>query len=115
MAGKVYTLKPDLSYSSPLKKNQKKEEEIPLRERLIETLEKVLLFFISILFLVLSIGVAYKTLVYFKIKSESRKLLLEKQVMEEELKRLTSREVILEKAKVLGLRKPEAGDIIKLK
>lgn len=115
MAGKVYTLKPDLSYSSTLKKNQNKEEEVPLREKLLESLEKAFLFLVSILFLVLSIGVAYKTLVYFKIKSESKRLLLEKQVMEEELKKLTSREVVLEKAKVLGLRKPEAGDFIKLK
>lgn len=113
MAGKVYTLKPNLGYNRAL--NKKSEETLTLREKLAEYLEKALLIFLSVIFLVLTVGVAYKTLVYFKIKRESQKLILEKQVLEGELKKLTSREVILEKAKVLGLRKPERGDIITLK
>ncbi len=114
MSGKVYTFKPDLAYRKSLYK-EKEKEEISIKERLLEAIETLLLFILLILCLVLSVVVAYKSLIYIKIKSEKRTLLLEKKQLQEQLSQLTSREVVLEKAKKLGLRLPTEKDSINLR
>lgn len=113
MSGKVYTLKPDIAYKKGV--SEKTSQETSLKDKIIEGLENFLLILLVILFLVLSVGIAYKSLVYIKIRSERNTLLLEKKGLQEQLKNLTSREVLLEKAKKLGLRLPTERDYIYLK
>lgn len=114
MNGKVYTLKPDVAYKRQVYK-EKTTQEISFKERFLESVETFILFLLISLFLVLSVGVAYKSLLYIKVKNEKRVLLLEKNQLQEQLNRLTSREVVLEKAKKLGLRPPAEIDYINLK
>ncbi|MEZ0344078.1 MAG: hypothetical protein ABWJ99_04680 [Caldimicrobium sp.] len=114
MAGKVYTLRPDVRYQKVSGKS-KAEEKVSFREKMLETLETFLLVILFSLFLVASGGVIYKSFIYFKIKKEKEALLAEKTVLEERLKNLTSREIVLDKARKLGLRPPQEGDYIYLK
>ncbi|MFN4196872.1 MAG: hypothetical protein ACK4FM_02560 [Caldimicrobium sp.] len=118
MQGKVYTIKPDIIYKKQVSKavsKERVENEVSLKERIIDRLESVLLLILSVIFLVASVGVAYKSLILIKIKSEKRKHLLEQAQLQEQLKVLTSREVVLEKAKKLGLKPPSEKDYIILK
>lgn len=114
MAGKIYTLKPSLDYNYPIK-GDKSIEKISLKERFLEWLGDFLLILLVVLLLILTVGIAYKSMVYFKIKLEKRTLNAERVQLERELSRLTSREVVLEKAKALGLREPQEYDIIRLR
>lgn len=114
MGGRVYTLKPSLDYNYSTKRD-KNTEEISLKERFLEWLGNFLLILLAVLFLIITIAIAYKALVFFKIKFEKRTLNAEKVQLERELSRLTSREVVSEKAKALGLREPQEHDIIRLR
>lgn len=114
MQGKVYTLRPDITYKKQAAK-EKVEKETSLRERLIDKLESAMLLFLGIIFLSASVGVAYKSLILIKINSDKRRYLLEQAQLQEQLKNLTSREVVLEKTKKLGLRPPSEKDYIILK
>ncbi|MCS7150338.1 MAG: hypothetical protein RMI93_06330 [Caldimicrobium sp.] len=114
MSGKVFTVRPTVNYSYQVKKDRETEK-VSLKDKIFEWGENLLLTVLAVVFLVLSVAVAYETLVYFKIKFEKRALGLEKVQLEKELNRLTSREVILEKAKTLGLRAPQEQDYIRLR
>lgn len=114
MQGKVYTVKPGVTYNAQVRR-EREVEKVPFKERLMDMVETSLLIFLSIVFLVSTVAVAYKSLVYFKMKFDKRALAIEKSQLEQELKRLTSREVVLEKAKQLGLRPPQESDFIRLK
>lgn len=118
MQGKVYTIKPDISYKKQMSNavsKERVEKEGSLKERIIDKLESLMLLILSVVFLAISVGVAYKSLILIKIKSEKRKHLLEQAQLQEQLKGLTSREVVLEKAKKLGLKPPSEKDYIILK
>ncbi len=114
MAGKVYTLKPNVDYRKVSEKGRA-EEKVSLREKVLESLETLLLVILLSVFITVLGGLSYKGFVYFKIKREKASLLAEKNVLEERLKNLTSREIVLEKAKKLGLRPPQERDYIYLK
>ncbi len=115
MSGKVYTLKPDVAYKPTTTHKEKAKEEVSLKEKLKERFEAFLLLLMIVLLLVSSVGVAYKSMLYFELKNEKRKLLFERAQLEELLNRLTSREILLEKAKKLGLRQATDRDTITLK
>jgi len=115
MAGKVYTLKPTINYPAPQANKKRAEEKVSLKERVVETFETFLLVLLFSIFMVATMGVAYKSFIYFKIKREKSLLLTESSLLEEELKKLTAREVVLEKARELGLRPPTEKDYIHLK
>lgn len=114
MAGKVYTFKPDVNYQRVNAKGGI-EEKPSLKERVLDAFEVFLLIVLFSVFIVATAGVAYKSFIYFKIKKEKRALISEKVILEEQLNRLTSREIILDKAKKLGLRPPKEEDYIYLK
>jgi len=114
MSGRVYTVKPNVITPKRLNTSAKAES-ISLKERFSSALEGFLLLFLSVLFFLITFGIAYKGYLYIKIKKEKARVLAEKMVLEEELNRLTSREVLLEKARKLGLREPKKEEVIYLK
>ncbi|MGC8871396.1 MAG: hypothetical protein ACP5KO_00165 [Caldimicrobium sp.] len=114
MAGKVHTLKPDVNYQR-ISPRKKAEEEVSLKERIREAFESLLLIILFSILIVATAGVAYKSFIYFKVKREKNHRLAEKMVLEEQLNKLTSREILLDKARKLGLRPPKEEDYIYLK
>jgi len=131
MAGKVYTLKPGGSFtkenlrpsrgggemlkptvSKPKVRTEEREES--LREVLIDYLEKGALLLLTVLFLVVSVFFAHKLYQYFMVRVEKNKLSQENVYLTSELTRLTSKEMLEEKAKKLGLRPPTEKDIIRV-
>jgi cell division protein FtsL len=132
MAGKVYTVKPGGSFmkeasrpfresrdmlkptvSKPKARLEERGEET-LREVLIDYIEKGALLFLIVLFLVVSVFFAHKLYQYFMVRVEKNKLFQENVYLTSELTRLTSREMLEEKAKRLGLRPPREKDIIRV-
>ncbi len=131
MAGKVYTVKPGGSFmkeaprpsrgggemlkptvSKPKVRSEEREES--LREVLIDYLEKGALLLLTVLFLVVSVFFAHKLYQYFMVRVEKNKLSQENVYLTSELTRLTSKEMLEEKAKKLGLRPPREKDIIRV-
>lgn len=131
MAGKVYTVKPGGSFmkeaprlsrgggemlkptvSKPKVRSEEREES--LREVLIDYLEKGALLLLTVLFLVVSVFFAHKLYQYFMVRVEKNKLSQENVYLTSELTRLTSKEMLEEKAKKLGLRPPTEKDIIRV-
>jgi len=131
MAGKVYTVKPGGSFmkeaprpsrggvemlkptvSKPKVRSEEREES--LREVLIDYLEKGALLLLTVLFLVVSVFFAHKLYQYFMVRVEKDKLSQENVYLTSELTRLTSKEMLEEKAKKLGLRPPTEKDIIRV-
>ncbi len=133
MAGKVYTVKPESSLinrpashssgyvkrlkptvSKPTGQAERMEEE-NLKEVIIDYIEKGALLLLTLLFLVVSIFFAHKIYQYLIIKVEKNKLSQEYTYLTSEITRLTSREMLEEKAKKLGLRPPRENDIIRVR
>lgn len=85
-----------------------------LKKFLKELLIKVLLFGLTFLNLLSLIGVSYKGYVFLKYKIEKRTLEEENRRLNEEYKRLTSQDVLLEKAKSLNLRAPQEEDFLRI-
>lgn len=131
MAGKVYTVKPGGSFmkenlrpsrgggemlkptvSKPKVRSEEREES--LREVLIDYIEKGALLLLTVLFLVVSVFFAHKLYQYFMVRVEKNKLSQENVYLTSELTRLTSKEMLEEKAKKLGLRPPTEKDIIRV-
>ncbi len=119
MSGRVYTLKPNLStYRPPLpsKSSPKNEQEkISFKERIVEAIENFLLLIGVIAFLVSTVGILYKSFVYFQLRSEKNRLMIEKNLLEKELNKMTSQEVLMNKSRALGFRAPTQQDIINLR
>lgn len=114
MNGKVYTVRPGMGYRTSVKR-ERVEERVSYRERMLDFLETSLIVLLLAILLVLTTLVAYKSLIYFKMKMDKRALSLERAQLEKELSQLTSREVLMEKAKALGLRPPQDKDQIRLR
>jgi cell division protein FtsL len=132
MAGKVYTVKPGGSFmkevsrpsresrdmlkptvSKPKARLEEKGEE-SLREVLIDYIEKGTLLLLTVFFLVVSVFFAHKLYQYFMVRVEKNRLSQENVYLTSELTRLTSKEMLEEKAKKLGLRPPREKDIIRV-
>jgi cell division protein FtsL len=128
MAGKVYTVKPGGSFMrenlrpsresremlKPTVLKPKVRSEESLREVLIDYIEKGALLLLTVLFLVVSVFFAHKLYQYFMVRVEKNKLSQENVYLTSELTRLTSKEMLEEKAKKLGLRPPTEKDIIRV-
>jgi cell division protein FtsL len=132
MAGKVYTVKPGGSFMKealhpsresremlnptvlkPKARTEERRKE-SLREVLIDYIEKGALLILTVLFLVVSVFFAHKLYQYFMVRVEKNKLSQENVYLNSELTRLTSKEILEEKAKKLGLRPPTERDIIRV-
>ncbi|MFZ8832161.1 MAG: hypothetical protein ACO2OY_08450 [Thermodesulfobacteriaceae bacterium] len=132
MAGKVYTVKPGGSFMKetlhpsresremlnptvlkPKVRTEERRKE-SLREVLIDYIEKGALLLLTVLFLVVSVFFAHKLYQYFMVRVEKNKLSQENVYLNSELTRLTSKEMLEEKAKKLGLRPPTEKDIIRV-
>jgi len=132
MAGKVYTVKPGSSFMkeasrpsrgggemlkpivSKSKARSEERGEESLREVLIDYIEKGALLLLTVFFLVVSVFFAHKLYQYFMVRVEKNKLSQENVYLTSELTRLTSKEMLEEKAKKLGLRPPTEKDIIRV-
>ena len=132
MAGKVYTVKPSGSFIKETSRSSRggvetlkptvskpkarieEEREESLRDILIDYVEKGLLLVFTVLFLVISVFFAHKLYQYFMVIGEKKRLSQENAFLTSELTRLTSKEMLEEKAKKLGLRPPREKDIIRV-
>ncbi|MCX8041623.1 MAG: hypothetical protein N3A56_03925 [Thermodesulfobacteriaceae bacterium] len=85
-----------------------------LKEFLKECLLKSLIFILIFLNLLSWIAFGYQGYLFIKYKIERKTLERENKALREEYKKLTSQEVLLEKAKNLGLRAPQKEDYWKL-
>lgn len=85
-----------------------------LKEFLKECLVKSLIFVLIFLNFLSWIAFSYQGYLFIKYKLERKTLEKENTALREEYKKLTSQEVVLEKAKSLGLRAPQKEDYWKL-
>ncbi len=112
MINKALHYKPDIAYSTQKSVRKKKTT---LKEKLKEFLVNLCFLFLILLNIVAAIGVAYKSYIYFSLKKEFHKLKKENEILVKKYQYITSKDVVLKKAKKLGLRPPEKGDYIELK
>ena len=114
MNNKTLIYKPTLEYHHANRKSKNKNETISLKDWIKEILTNCFLFLLGICIFVLTIGIAYNTYLLIKIKVEKISLIKENQALKKEYQFLTSREVILKKAKTLGLYPPKKKDFLRL-
>ena len=115
MNNKTLIYKPNIGYYHNSKKNNAKSETVSLKERVKIFLENLLILLLGISIFVLSVGIAYNTYILAKLKVKKLSLLNENQALRKEYQYLTSKEVVLEKAKKLNLYPPKKENFIKLK
>jgi cell division protein FtsL len=114
MNNKAMIYRPTIEYNYKNKKDRNKEEAISLKEWIKEFVTDIVIFFLGILVFVLSVAIAYNTYLLIKLKVEKVSLLKENQALKREYQFLTSRDVVLRKAKILGLYPPQKEDILRL-
>ncbi len=85
-----------------------------LKEFLKEILIKILVLGLIFLNLISLAAAGYKGYVFFRYKVERKALEEENKQLNEEYKKLTSQDVLLEKAKSLGLRPPQEEDYLRI-
>ncbi len=115
MNNKTLIYKPSVDYYHTSRKTNTKSETVSLKERVKIFLENLLILLLGISIFVLSVGIAYNTYILAKLKVKKLSLLKENKALRKEYQYLTSREVVLKKAKKLNLYPPQKGDLIKLK
>ncbi|WP_038055406.1 hypothetical protein [Thermodesulfobacterium hydrogeniphilum] len=114
IVNKALHYKPDLEYNNIKSKSKKKKEKVSFKELLKEFFLNVALLFFAILTVIFTAGIAYKSYILFKLKKEVYKLTQENQKLVKKYQYLTSRDIVLEKAKKLGLRPPQNRDYLRL-
>jgi cell division protein FtsB len=114
MNNKAMIYRPTIEYNYRNKKDKNKEETISFKEWVKEFITDSVIFLFGILVFVLSVAIAYNTYLLIKLKVEKVSLLKENQALKREYQFLTSREVVLEKAKTLGFYLPQKEDILGL-
>jgi len=114
MNNKTLIYKPTLEYHHANRKSKNKDETISLKDLVKEILTNCVLFLLGICIFVLTVGIAYNTYLIIKIKAEKVSLIKENQALKKEYQFLTSREVVLKKAKTLGLYPPKKKDFLRL-
>ncbi|PMP66964.1 MAG: hypothetical protein C0190_04405 [Thermodesulfobacterium geofontis] len=114
MNNKATIYRPTVEYTHTNKKSKNKEEAISIKDWIKEFIVDSFLFFLGILIFVFSVATAYNTYLLIKLKVEKKSLLHENQSLKKEYQYLTSKEVVLEKAKVLGLYPPQKEDLLRL-
>ncbi|WP_022855687.1 hypothetical protein [Thermodesulfobacterium thermophilum] len=117
IANKTLVYKPHLDrrvnqVSSSQKKNVAK---FCFKEWIKQLTFNTALILTTVLLFVMSVATAYKTYVWIKLKVEKHQLLSKNKELKNQFYSLTSREIVLEKAKKLGLRPPQNGDYIFLR
>ncbi|QER41659.1 hypothetical protein F1847_02450 [Thermodesulfobacterium sp. TA1] len=117
MANRTLVYRPHLdSKSNKTSTDQKKNtEKVCLKDWIKQWVFNVSLILTVVLLFVMSVATAYKTYVWIRLKVEKHQLLSKNKELKSQFYSLTSREVVLEKAKKLGLRPPQEGDYISLK
>lgn len=91
-----------------------KEEKTSFKERVKEILLNFSLILGGVLLFVLSVAIGYKSYILINLKVEKYNLIKKNQELKIRYQTLTSREVVLEKAKKLGLYPPQREDNIYL-
>lgn len=95
-------------------KSKPKEEKISFKERIKEFVLNTCLVLSGVLFFVISVSLGYKTYILLNLKVEKHHLIKKNQELKARYQALTSREVVLEKAKKIGLVPPQKEDYIYL-
>lgn len=93
----------------------KSEEVISLKELIKNFLINSFIFLLGILIFTFTVGIAYNTYLLIKLKTEKNSLITENKTLKKEYQFLTSQEMVLKKARTLGLYPPQEQDIIKLR
>jgi Tfp pilus assembly protein PilO len=119
VANKALIYKPgvhtdSLSRKEVKAKKKKKVEKVSLKEVIKEFLINGVLLFLGILTFVFTVGICYKIFILTKLKIENHRLAQENKELKRQYQLLTSRDVVLTKAKKLGLRPPEKNDYLGL-
>lgn len=114
MKNKAIIYGPTVEYNHTNKKAKSKEEAISIKDWIREFIIDGLLFSLGILIFVFSVAIAYNTYLLIKLKVEKISLLHENQSLKKEYQYLTSKGVVLEKAKILGLYPPQKEDLLRL-
>jgi cell division protein FtsB len=114
MNNKTMIYRPTIEYNYKNKRDKSKEEAISFKNRIKEFITDSFIFFLGILVFVLSVAIAYNTYLLIKLKVEKVSLLKENQALKKEYQFLTSRDVVLRKAKTLGFYPPQKEDILRL-
>ncbi len=106
--------RPIIEYNYKNKKDKSKDEAVSFKDWIKEIIIDSFIFFFGILIFVLSVAIAYNTYLLIKLKVEKVSLLKENQILKKEYQFLTSKRVVLEKAKTLGFYPPQNEDMIRL-
>uniref|UniRef100_A0A7V5XFX8 Cell division protein FtsL n=1 Tax=Thermodesulfobacterium geofontis TaxID=1295609 RepID=A0A7V5XFX8_9BACT len=114
MNNKTIIYRPTIEYNYKNKKDKSKDEAISFKDWIKEFITDSFIFFLGILIFVLSVAIAYNTYLLIKLKVEKVSLLKENQILKKEHQFLTSKKVVLEKAKTLGLSPPQKEDMFRL-
>jgi len=113
MNNKPLIYKPSIDYHYTNKGTKNKEESISLKDWIKEVLINWFIFLLGIIIFVLSVAIAYNAYLLIKFKLEKTSLINENRALKKEYQYLTSKEVVLKKAKALGLRPPQENDFLR--
>jgi cell division protein FtsL len=114
MNNKTLIYRPTIEHYRTNGRTKNKKEVISLKDWLKDFFINTLIFFLGITIFVLSVAIAYHTYLLIKLKVERFSLLKENKTLKQEYQLLTSKEVVLRKAKILGLYPPEEKDFLRL-
>lgn len=113
MNNKTLIYRPTIEYHQTNNRTKNKNEAISFKDWLKDFLTNCFILLLTILIFVFSIAVAYNTYLLIKFKVEKFSLIKENRALKKEYQYLTSREVVLKKAKVLGLHPPQEKDFLR--
>ncbi len=115
MNNKTLIYKPTISYQNTGKRTTSKSKSLSLKDWIKEVLMNFVIVLMGIVFFVLTTAIAYNTYLLVKVRAEKLSLLKENKALKAKYQLLTSREIILKKAKALGLHPPQKKDILRIK
>ncbi len=91
----------------------KSEEVISLKTLIKNFLINSLILLLGIFIFIFTVGIAYNTYLLIRLKAEKDLLIKENETLKKEYQFLTSKEMLLKKARTLGLYPPQEEDFIK--
>lgn len=114
-SNKTLVYKPGLQANLRRKSSHRaKEEKTSFKEKVKEIILNFSLILCGVLLFVISVAIGYKSYILISLKVEKHNLIRKNQELKTRYQTLTSREVVLEKAKKLGLYPPHREDNIYL-
>jgi cell division protein FtsL len=112
MMEKATVYKPAVEYTAG---TYEKIRSRSFKEAFVNFMEKAFTLGLATGILILSTGIAYKSYVFLKLRSQKEILLKENAMLQQKFEKMTSLETAIKKAKELGLKFPEKKDFIYLR